>query len=71
MTGWAKVKDIARYMSLSERTVRGLLNAGLRKIRLETGTILVKYEWADEFLEKYEVQDNEVDQVVNQIMKEI
>ena len=70
MEGWAKVPQIAEYMNLSQRTVRDLLKQGLRHSRMPSGTILVKYEWVDSFLEKFEVNVNEVDAVVDLVMKE-
>jgi excisionase family DNA binding protein len=49
MRGWAKPKQIAKYMDLSERTVRSLLKKGLPHIRMPTGTTLVKYSEVDEY----------------------
>ncbi len=70
MDGWGKVKKNAERVNLSERTFRGLLKQGLRYVRLPSGTILVKYEWVDEFLEKYEVKpDNTVNDLVDSVLK--
>lgn len=71
MTGWAKVKDAAKYAGISERTLRGWLKTGLKYSQLSTGTILVKIEWVDDFLQQYEVTENRVDQVVAEVMKNL
>ncbi len=70
MDGYGKVRKIAEYMGLSERTVRDLLKRGLRHSRMETGTILIRYQHVDSFLKQYEVTGNEVDQAVDSVLKE-
>ena len=68
--GWAKIPQIAPYMGLSERTVRKLLKDGLRCCRLPSGTILVKYEWADEYLGQFEDDGGRhVDAIVDDVME--
>ena len=69
--GWAKIPKIAEYMGFSERTVRELLKRGLRHSRMDTGTILVKYAWADEFLEQFEATSNEVETIVDEVMRDL
>jgi hypothetical protein len=71
MTGWTKPKGGAVYAGVSERTFRPWLKKGLRHVRLETGTILIRYKWIDEFLENFEVQGDEVSRIVNEIQKEM
>ncbi len=68
---WGKVKNGAQYAGLSERKMRDLLKQGLKHIRLPSGTILIKYEWIDEYLEGFEVVENEIDQVVDEVCSEI
>ena len=70
--GWAKVKVAARYAGVSERTFRQWLKDGLKHSRLRSGTILVKYEWIDEYLENSAVTDtlDKVKQFVDSIIKE-
>ena len=70
MPGWAKVKNATRHAGISERCFRGWLKRGLRHVRLPSGTILIKYEWIDKFLENFEVQDNEVSRIVDEIEKD-
>jgi hypothetical protein len=70
--GWGKLKEIARYMGLSERKGRDLLKEGLRHIRLPSGTILIKYSWADQYLEQFEINDDDqVSVIVDEVMKEM
>jgi len=71
MSGWAKIKPAAEYGGVGERTLRGVwLKKGLKHVRLPSGTILIKYEWIDEFLESYVAQEDQVDKIVNQTMKD-
>ena len=69
--GWANVKKAAKYACVSERTFRGWLKNGLRHIRLPSRTILITYAWIDEYLERFEVESNQLDEIVNQIVKEL
>jgi excisionase family DNA binding protein len=68
--GWAKIKEAAKYAGVSVRTFRDWLKDGLRHSRLSTGTILVAYAAIDEYLERFEVKNNQVDEFVNQVVKE-
>jgi len=67
--GWLKIKQASKYAGVSERTFRDWLKQGLRYSQLNTGTILVKAQWIDEFLEGFEVKENEVDTIVNEILR--
>ncbi len=69
LEGYAKVKAAARYAGISERTFRDWLKLGLPHFRLGSGTILVAYGDIDQWLEKYKVDGNEIDTVVEQVMK--
>ena len=74
MEGWAKIKKIAEYAGVSERTVRDWLKLGLRHSRVTSGTLLTKYSWVDEFLSKYEVIDDggkRIDQIVNEVLRDL
>ncbi len=68
--GWGKVPKIAEHMNLSSRKTRDCLKMGLRHVRLPTGTILIRYSWADEFLKQYEVTNNEINKIVDDVMKD-
>ena len=69
LRGWLKVKDAAVYCDMSERTIRSWLKDGLRHSRLRSGTILIKAEWIDEFLERFETEENEVDKIVDEVVR--
>jgi len=71
MNGWVKIKPASRYASVSERTLRSWLKAGLRHSRLPTGTVLIQYSWIDEFLNKFEVEGGKGEEDVNRIVTEV
>jgi hypothetical protein len=55
--GWCKPSEGAKYASHSYKVFLGMFEDGLRHIRLPNGRILTKYDWIDEYLEKFEVTD--------------
>jgi predicted site-specific integrase-resolvase len=68
---WFKVKDAAKYAGVSPRTFRNWLKEGLKHSRLPSGMILIKQSSIDEFLKKYEVNENRIDQIVDEIMRDL
>jgi len=70
--GYGKVKEAARYAGVSPRTLRKFLKQGLRHVRLATGTILIRYDWIDEFLGEFEVETGQdhVDKLVEEVTRE-
>ena len=68
--GWVKVKKAAKYADVSERTFRDWLKDGLRHSRVR-GTILISYAALDEYLMDFEVRDNQVDEIVDEVVKEL
>jgi excisionase family DNA binding protein len=68
--GWLKVKEAAVYCDMSERTIRSWLKDGLRHSRLRSGAILIKIEWIDEYLERFETQENVADRIVDEVVRE-
>jgi hypothetical protein len=71
MKGWCKRRQGAKYGGVGERTFSKWLRQGLKYSRLPTGTILVSYEAIDEFLRSYEVDDNRVSTIVEEVMEKI
>ena len=71
MEGWAKVKAAAAYACVSPRTIRRWLKQDLRHARLPSGTILISYDAVDEFISKYEEQQNAADLIVAELEKEL
>ena len=69
MLGWTKVKSASKDAGVSERTFRNWLKSGLRHVRLPSGTSLIKYGWIDEYLEKNEVKEDTVGEIVNDVEK--
>jgi hypothetical protein len=71
MDGWGKIKKSAEYADVSGRTFRKWLKAGLRHTRLPSGTILLKFSWVDQFLQQFEVTEDNSEDLVNKILREI
>jgi len=71
MTGWSKIKSAAKYAGISERTMRDWLKAGLKYSRLPSGTVLIKYAWVDEYLETFAANEDQVDKIVNETMRDL
>ncbi|MBU2623573.1 MAG: hypothetical protein ABIJ52_03385 [Pseudomonadota bacterium] len=71
MDGWGKIKPAAGYAGISERTLRDWLKDGLQHSRLPSGTVLIKFKWIDEYLEGFTANENRVDRIVNETMKEL
>ena len=67
MPEWLTVKSSTKYADRSERTVRTWLKNGLRHCKLPSGSILIKREWLDQYIEQYEVKKNKIDQIVEEI----
>ena len=70
MFGWAKGKNAAKYADVSERVMRNWIKEGLKNSRLPSGTIRIRYSDIDEYLELFQVNDNLVDTVVDEIMND-
>jgi len=71
MQGWLRLKQAAKYCNISERLLHDWLKGGLRSAKVR-GCLLIKVDWLDEFIQKFEVQDNkgkDVDEIVNEVMK--
>ncbi len=71
--GWAKIRAAAKYAGVSPRTLEDWLKEGLlRFAKLPTGTRLIKYQWIDEALERFEVspKENPVARLVEDVMKD-
>ena len=67
MKAWGKVKTIAERSDVSPRTVRTWVREGLPHSKVR-GTILIKFEHLDKFLESYSVSSNEVDNIVAEVL---
>lgn len=70
--GWLKIKAASKYAGLSVRTMRSFLKTGLRYSRLPSGTVLIKLQDIDHYLESYAVTNqNPVDDIVRNTLSEM
>lgn len=71
MDGWGPIKLGAKYAGVGERIFRGWPKLGLKHVRLPSGKILVKFSDIDSFLEKYQVNEDQIEKIVGDTMKEL
>jgi hypothetical protein len=56
--GWCKPSGGAKYGgNVTKKQFYGWLKNGLRHIRLPNGRIFTRYDWIDEYLESFEVEN--------------
>ena len=67
---WYKPKTAAKHGGVSERTFRGWWKAGLVHCRLPSGLALTHSDDIDAFIRKFQVNRNEVDEVVNGVLRD-
>jgi len=70
MQAWGGIKDSAEYSGRGVRVIRTWLKKGLRHSRIQGGAILIKFSDIDEFLKKFEVNENKVDRIVDEALKD-
>jgi excisionase family DNA binding protein len=70
-SGYVKVNEAAKYAGVSERTFRNWLKDSLPHFRLSSGSILVAFKDIDAWLEKFRVDENRVDFIVDEIMQDL
>jgi len=68
---WGKIVDNAKRVGVSPRLVRRWLKMGLKHSRVPGGCVLIRFEDVDDFLKSYEIRENKIDQLVDEIIKEI
>jgi predicted site-specific integrase-resolvase len=68
VNGWAKIKPASKHAGVSERTIRTWLKEGLPHSRLPSGTVLIKYEWIDEYLGAFAIKEDQVDKIVTETL---
>jgi len=70
LRGWLRIpKEAAEYSAVKPRTLEDWLKSGLRFVKIR-GCRMTKPEWVDDYLMRYEVNQNQVDSVVNEVMKD-
>jgi excisionase family DNA binding protein len=70
MEGWVSIKRAAQYADVSVRTMREWLKSGLNHSRLSKKTIRIRYSDIDEYLERFQVNENAIDAMVDAVVKE-
>ena len=71
MEGWASIKNAAKYSDVSVRNMRDLLKRGLKHSRVSSGMIRVRYSDIDEFFMQYQVNEDKIDKIVNEVIKDV
>ena len=69
--GWLRVKSAARYADVSVRTIYAWFDLGLKRSKVR-GIVLIKVEWLDEWLERFESSMDrkaEINGLVNDVLK--
>jgi excisionase family DNA binding protein len=70
MRGWLKIKPAAEYVSVSPRTLRKWLRRGLKHSRVG-GSILLKVDDLDAYVERFSESSDQVDEMVNKVVKAV
>ncbi len=69
--GWLRVRSAARYADVSTRTIYTWFKMGLKHSKVR-GIMLVKTEWLDKWLERFQVDQDkkaETNGLVNDVIK--
>lgn len=69
MEGWLRIKQATKYCNMSERTVYDWFREGLPHSKVK-GIVLIKVENLDEFIERFETKENQVDLIVKEVISE-
>ena len=70
MEGWSSIKNAAKYADVSVRTMRRLLKLGLKHSRVSSGMIRIRYSDIDEFFMQYQVSENQIDMIVDEVLRD-
>jgi excisionase family DNA binding protein len=70
MEGWVSIKNAAKYADVSVRTMREMLKRGLRYSKVSPGMIRIRYSDIDEYFMRFQVCENQVDKIVDEIMRD-
>lgn len=72
MTGWLKISTAKEYVDVSDtRTLKKWFKHGLRFSQDESGSIRIKRQWLDDFLEAREVNRKKIDEIVSDVCEEL
>jgi excisionase family DNA binding protein len=67
--GWVKISGGAKYAGVSVKTFRAWIRDGLPITKPPRGTCLVNFEDIDAYLKRYTKSKQQVDDLVDTIMK--
>jgi excisionase family DNA binding protein len=71
MDGWGKIKAIAEYAGVSERTIEKWLKHGLKCTRMPSGLRLIKYEWVDDYLGQFADSIHRAEKIADEIFSSL
>lgn len=64
--GWMRIEDAAEYAGVGVGQIREWMKDGLRYSQRKK-TIVIKPEWIDQFLGRFEVQATDIDRMVDEV----
>jgi hypothetical protein len=64
-------RNPSKQSEVGERTFSGWLKKGLKHSRLPSGSILVRFSDIDDYLERFAVNNDRVDGIVNNVCREL
>jgi len=67
LEGWLRIKQACQYCGVGERTLRSWLCEGLPYSKVK-GVVLIKVENLDQFIERFAVTKDRVNEVVQEAM---
>ncbi len=67
---YGNLPSAAKYAGVCKRTMQKWLQAGLSHAKMPTGKVLIKFADVDEYIAKFKVNENKVDQIVNSLLKD-
>lgn len=67
---WIRRNKLPEAAGVSQRTADSWLRSGLRHVKVG-GTVLVRGDWLDTFLQSHEVTSDQVSEVVDSVCREL
>jgi len=70
-TEYIRLNNLAEEIGICRRTIRDWIKRGLTCYRPSRRLVLIKRTDLDEFLSKYKDDQNQIDELVDQIVKDV
>jgi len=70
-TEYIRLNNLAEEIGVCQRTIRGWIKRGLTCYRPSRRLVLIKRRDLDEFLSKHKDDRNQIDELVDQIVKDV